>query len=102
MFADVISRDDGTPWPPQGMTSARWLDVPVRRVRIADLIATQPGVYLAPLAPYRYGQPVGGDWFAHVIEWRGRQYLEDGHHRALRAALRGHRWLQARVLEVAG
>jgi hypothetical protein len=98
VFAGVISRENGEPWGPTGMTSRRWLSVPVQRVRIADLIATQPAVNFQPLieAP----APIGGDPFAHVIAWRGRLYLEDGHTRTLRAALGGHAEIDARVLVV--
>jgi Arc/MetJ family transcription regulator len=43
-----------------------------------------------------------GDLFAHVVEWRGEYYLEDGLHRALRAALQQRNVLHARVHPVAG
>ena len=39
-----------------------------------------------------------GDLFAHVVEWRGVMYLEDGLHRAVRAALHQRPTLHARVL----
>ena len=39
-----------------------------------------------------------GDLFAHVVEWRDDLYLEDGLHRALRAALQQRLVLHARVL----
>ncbi|GMA86632.1 hypothetical protein GCM10025868_18820 [Angustibacter aerolatus] len=39
-----------------------------------------------------------GDLFAHVVEWQGTMYLEDGLHRALRAALQQRPVLHARVL----
>ena len=42
-----------------------------------------------------------GDLFAHVVEWRGDLYLEDGLHRALRAALAQRHVLHARVHQVA-
>lgn len=41
-----------------------------------------------------------GDLFAHVVLWRGELYLEDGLHRALRAALQQRQTLHARVLEL--
>lgn len=97
MFAGVISRDDGEPWPATGMTSARWLTVPTRCVPIADLVATQPGIYFHGLDASEH---VGGDEFPHVIEYRRTLYLEDGHHRAVKAALAGERVVTARVLQV--
>jgi Arc/MetJ family transcription regulator len=39
-----------------------------------------------------------GDLFAHVVDWHGNLYLEDGLHRALRAALQQRPVLHARVL----
>jgi Arc/MetJ family transcription regulator len=38
--------------------------------------------------------------FAHVVEWRGDLYLEDGLHRALRCALAQRKVLHARVLRL--
>ena len=39
-----------------------------------------------------------GDLFAHVVQWRETLYLEDGLHRAVRAALAQRPVLHARVL----
>ena len=41
-----------------------------------------------------------GDLFAHVVSWQGELYLEDGLHRALRAALQQRQTMHARVLEL--
>jgi Arc/MetJ family transcription regulator len=41
-----------------------------------------------------------GDLFAHVVQWRGTLYLEDGLHRALRAALQQRHVLHARVMAI--
>ena len=41
-----------------------------------------------------------GDLFAHVVQYRGVMYLEDGLHRAVRAALHQRALLHARVLVV--
>jgi Arc/MetJ family transcription regulator len=41
-----------------------------------------------------------GDLFAHVVEWQGELYLEDGLHRALRAALQQRHVLHARILQL--
>jgi hypothetical protein len=99
IFRSVISRDNGTPWLATGMTSARWLTIPVRRVKIADLTATQPGIYFHGLDLEHH---VGGDPHPHVINWAGHLYLEDGHHRTLRAALNGEHTITARVLTIEG
>lgn len=100
MFESVISRDGGAPWGTTGLTSATWLEVPVRLVLLNSLIATQPGItFEALLRPV--GKSYSGDPFAHVVVWQGKNYLEDGHHRAVKAMLRGRVALLARVLEIA-
>jgi Arc/MetJ family transcription regulator len=38
-----------------------------------------------------------GDLFAHVVEWEGDLYLEDGLHRAVRTALQQRNTVHARV-----
>lgn len=96
MFAGIISRDDGDPWGPTGMTSKKWLSIPARPVRIKRLILTQDGVYFHSLIEPQ--TPVGGDEYPHVIQWNQRLYLEDGHHRVVRAAMQGYRLVMARVL----
>lgn len=95
MFAGV---DVSRPWPKTGMTSEKWLEVPTRAVQIRSLFATQDGVYLKPLVEPE--APVGGDDYPHVIIWKQRYYLEDGHHRVVRAAMNGYQLVFARVLFV--
>ena len=43
-----------------------------------------------------------GDLFAHVVRWDGNLYLEDGLHRAVRAALQQRPVVHARVLDLDG
>jgi Arc/MetJ family transcription regulator len=38
--------------------------------------------------------------FPHVVQWQGSLYLEDGLHRALRAALQQRLVMHARVLDL--
>lgn len=97
MFAGIDCARD---WPPPGMTTGRWLRIPARPVPLGDLVATQDGVWLAPLL----GEPSShcGDPIPHVIAWGGSLFLEDGHHRVVRAALNGRRHIPARVLVLGG
>lgn len=90
--------DTSRAWPSQGMTSDKWLDVPVQIVWVQDLIATQDGVYLDPII--RPGMPVGGDSYPHVVFWQGKYFLEDGHHRVMRLVIDGAVMIRARVLEI--
>ena len=41
-----------------------------------------------------------GDLFPHAVRWKGITYLEDGLHRAVRAALRNRTVLHARVYDM--
>jgi Arc/MetJ family transcription regulator len=41
-----------------------------------------------------------GDLFPHAVQWRGEIYLEDGVHRALRAALQNRHTMHVRVLDL--
>jgi len=97
-FKRIISRDNGVPWGETGMTSKKWLKVETESIPVSMLIATQPGVLLHALSEEYSGEPIGGDKHPHVIYWRGEYYLEDGHHRVLRAMLRGEKSVEVRVL----
>jgi ParB-like chromosome segregation protein Spo0J len=99
VFKDIISRDNGCPWGTSGQTSATWLNVPVVELPISELVATQPGLLLHALSD-KAPQPVGGDIFPHVILWNGTYYLEDGHHRTVRARLSGQTTVKARLLNL--
>ena len=88
---------DSRPYPDHGVTSSRqWAHVAPRQVRLAELITTKRTLDLAALLSE--DSTFYGDLFAHVVQWRGGLYLEDGLHRALRAALQQRNVLHARVL----
>jgi Arc/MetJ family transcription regulator len=73
-----------------------WAAVPPRQVRLDQLITTKRTLDLEALLAD--DSTVFGDLFAHVVQWKGDLYLEDGLHRALRAALQQRTVLHARVL----
>ncbi|MEO8518745.1 MAG: type II toxin-antitoxin system VapB family antitoxin [Dermatophilaceae bacterium] len=88
---------DGRPYPEHGLETARdWADVPPRMVRLDELVTTKRNLDLAVLVSE--DSTFYGDLFAHVVQWRDALYLEDGLHRALRAALQQRPVLHARVL----
>lgn len=88
---------DSRPYPDHGRTTLRqWSEVAPRQVRLDDLVTTKRVLDLDALLSE--DSTFYGDLFAHVVEWRGDLYLEDGLHRALRAALQQRPVLHARVL----
>ena len=91
---------DGRPYPAHDLTSREWAALPPRQVRLDDLITTKDTLRLDALLDE--DSTFYGDLFAHVVRWRGELYLEDGLHRARRAALHQRHVLHARVYEVSG
>jgi Arc/MetJ family transcription regulator len=95
----VIFREvgDGRPYPDHGYTTTRqWSQVTPSQVRLEDLVTTRRTLDLDQLLSE--DSTFYGDLFAHVVQWRGKLYLEDGLHRAVRAALGQRPVLHARVL----
>lgn len=93
--------DPSRPWPKGEMTTEKWKQVPAFWVPIGELIATQDGVKLEYLTHGDRGRPsFSGDPNPHVVSWRGNLYLEDGHHRAVRAMMQAKKEIFARVLTV--
>lgn len=89
---------DGRPYPDHGTAPAQWALVPPRQVRLSELVTTKRTLDLETLLDA--DSTFYGDLFAHVVDWRGDLYLEDGLHRALRTALQQRGTLHARVLEL--
>ena len=89
---------DGKPYPDHGMTLKQWTEIPPRPVRLDQLITTKRELALDRLLAD--DSTFYGDLFPHVVEWHGKLYLEDGVHRALRAALQQRTTIHARVLVV--
>ena len=70
----------------------------VAAVRLDELVTTKRTLNLDSLLSD--DSTFYGDLFAHVIMYRGVMYLEDGLHRAVRAALQQRPILHARVLTI--
>ena len=90
---------DGRPYPDHHTTLKDWAQIPPRPIRLADLITTKRELALDKLLAE--DSTFYGDLFPHVVEWNGGLYLEDGLHRALRAALQQRNQIHARVLVLA-
>ena len=88
------------PYPDHDLGPSDWASLPPRPVRLDQLVTTKDTLQLAALLDE--DSTFFGDLFAHVVEWRGELYLEDGLHRALRAALQQRLVLHARVHTVGG
>jgi hypothetical protein len=75
---------DGAPYPDHHTTLKKWSEIPPRPIRLADLITTKRELALDKL-----------------LAEDSTFYLEDGLHRALRAALQQRNQIHARVLVLA-
>ena len=90
---------DGKPYPEHGLSMKQWSQIPPRPVRLDQLITTKRELALDRLLAE--DSTFYGDLFPHVVEWEGKLYLEDGVHRALRAALQQRTSIHARVYVMA-
>jgi Arc/MetJ family transcription regulator len=89
---------EGRPYPDHGMSTRDWALIPPRQVRLDSLTTTKRELALdAVLAD---DSTFYGDLFPHAVQWHGELYLEDGLHRALRAALQQRTVIHVRVLDL--
>ena len=89
---------EGRPYPEHGYVQRQWAEIAPQQIRLDQLVTTKDTLQLAALLDE--DSTFYGDLFAHVVEWQGDLYLEDGLHRALRAALQQRQTMHARVLEL--
>ena len=89
---------DGRPYPAHGLTLKDWSKVAPRQVRLAELVTTKRALDLEALLAE--DATIFGDLFCHVVRWQEELYLEDGLHRAVRAALHQRLVVHARVYEM--
>lgn len=85
----------GRPYPDHGLTQHDWAELSPTQVHLDELIATKTNLDLEHLLDE--DSTYFGDLFAHIVKWNGELYLEDGLHRAVRAALQQRNMLHARV-----
>lgn len=89
---------DTRPYPEHDLTLTQWSELPPQQVRLDELITTKSQLDLHNLLSE--DSTYFGDLFAHVVRWQGELYLEDGLHRAVRAALQQRPTLHARLLDL--
>jgi Arc/MetJ family transcription regulator len=88
----------GRPYPEHGFSMKDWAQIPPQQVSLANLITTTTVVDVARLLSDDPTLP--GDLFPHAVRWCGELFLEEGLHRALRAALNQRTTLNVRVLDL--
>jgi len=89
---------DGRPYPEHARSGREWAQIPPRPVRLDQLVTTKKVLDLQSVLSD--DSTFYGDLFPHVVRWQGELYLEDGLHRALRAALQQRSVLHVRVLDL--
>ncbi|MHA3704438.1 type II toxin-antitoxin system VapB family antitoxin [Jatrophihabitans sp. YIM 134969] len=89
---------EGRPYPDHQLSARDWATVAPRAVRLDELVTTKRVLELDKLLDE--DSTFYGDLFPHAVAWRGSIYLEDGVHRALRAALQQRTTLHVRVLDL--
>ncbi|RBY95317.1 type II toxin-antitoxin system VapB family antitoxin [Blastococcus sp. TF02-8] len=89
---------NGRPYPDHGLAPRDWAMIPPRQVRIDTLTTTKRELALDALLAD--DSTFYGDLFPHAVQWQGELYLEDGLHRALRAALQQRNVIHVRVLDL--
>ena len=72
--------------------------IPPRQVRMDTLTTTKKELALDALLAD--DSTFYGDLFPHAVQWRGEIYLEDGLHRAVRAALENRHTIHVRILDL--
>ncbi|HEY2765411.1 MAG TPA: type II toxin-antitoxin system VapB family antitoxin [Pseudonocardiaceae bacterium] len=95
IFKDVRQ---GRPYPEHGLSTKDWAQIPPQQVRLEDLVTTTTVLELDRLLSE--DSTFFGDLFPHAVHWAGEMFLEDGLHRALRAALQQRTVLHVRVLDL--
>jgi Arc/MetJ family transcription regulator len=89
---------DGRPYPDHGFSTRDWAMIPPRQIRLDTLVTTKRELALDALLAD--DSTFYGDLFPHAVQWHGEMYLEDGLHRALRAALQQRNVIHVRVLDL--
>lgn len=88
------------PYPVSGLTTSRWkTEVGLKEIDFDKIILTQDGVNIFRLFNEIKLDETADD-YPHIIVFEDVLYLEDGHHRVCRAALKGNTSLVMRVYKV--
>lgn len=88
------------PYEPTGMTTAKWMKLREERVDVSKVVFSQDHLSLSHLL--HPADSYSGDPCPHLVEWEGKLWVSDGHHRIIRAILSGYTYLFCRVLKQNG
>ena len=89
---------EGKPYPEHGLSLRDWARIPPRQIRLDELVTVKRQLQLDTLLAE--DSTFYGDLFPHAVLFGGEVFLEDGLHRALRAALQQRTTLHVRVLDL--
>jgi Arc/MetJ family transcription regulator len=89
---------EGRPYPAVTLSPREWARIPPRQFRLDQVITVTTVLALDKLLSE--DSTFYGDLFAHVVQYGGELYLEDGLHRAVRSALRNRTIIHARLLDL--
>ncbi|RJR10604.1 type II toxin-antitoxin system VapB family antitoxin [Candidatus Parcubacteria bacterium] len=78
------------------MTTDKWKLIEPRTVRIEELEFQQDHLSLPDLVEPPE-ETFTGDEYPYIVDYQGKLYVEDGHHRIVRHKLSGHKTIKARV-----
>lgn len=85
------------PFEPTGMTTQKWMQLPVDNVRLDELVLCQDQVSIDGIRNSLQGESYSGDPVPHVVVYRGKKYLSDGHHRYVISLVKGEEQMEARI-----
>ncbi|WOC13572.1 type II toxin-antitoxin system VapB family antitoxin [Gordonia sp. MP11Mi] len=88
---------EGRPYPDHGLAPRDWAKIPPRQFRLDQLTTVTTVLALDKLLAE--DSTFYGDLFAHIVQYEGVMYLEDGLHRAVRSALRNRTLIHARLFD---
>lgn len=74
--------------------------LPTQDVSLDNIVVTQEFVNIDRVDQIRRDPAAGGSKALHVVRYRGRTYIMNGHHRLAAEVLNGKRSIRAKVLEL--
>lgn len=90
--------NDCRPYEPLGMTSADWRAISLADVPLCRINYSQSHLYAEGIMKVMRGEvSYSGDIYPHLVEYQGKIWIVDGHHRVTVALVRGENTIKARL-----